>query len=152
MSEKMRIKKLFEDLFDGDPWLEVNLLHTLKAITAEQAARKIPNLPNSIWEIVQHVTSWRQNVLQRVQGTVIDTPASNYFEPVADTSREAWQQALETLKETQSQWLSFLSDMSEALFDALYPANNKTNYEHIHGIIQHDAYHLGQVVMMAKHF
>jgi len=152
MEEKWRIKKLFEDLFNGDPWLDVTLMGTLGSISAEQAARKQAHLPNSIWEIVQHVTHWRRNVLQRVQGQVIETPADNYFRPVTDSSVANWQRCIAELERSQEQWLQFLDGMDEADFDRLYPANNTTRYEHIQGIIQHDAYHLGQIVLMAKHF
>jgi uncharacterized damage-inducible protein DinB len=152
MKEKLRIKKLFEDLFDGDPWLDVTLMGTLGSIGAEQAAKKQANLPNSIWEIVHHVIHWRQNVLQRVQGQVIETPPDNYFRPIADPSLANWQHCIAELGRSQEHWLQFLEEMDEAQFDTPYAANNKTNYEHIHGIIQHDAYHLGQIVLMAKHF
>jgi hypothetical protein len=32
----------------------------------------------------------------------------------------------------------------------LYKSNGMTYYEYIHGVIQHDAYHLGQIVLLAK--
>ena len=104
---------------------------TLKDITAEQAYRKInPNL-NTIWEIVNHLIQWRKNILRRVQGETIITPDHNYFVPVIDPSEVAWAQSLQTLAKS-------------------HPNNNHTYYEHIHGIIQHDVYHLGQIVILKK--
>ena len=38
----------------------------------------------------------------------------------------------------------------ESDFDKIYPSNKMSYYEHIHGIIQHDAYHLGQIVLLTK--
>ena len=34
--------------------------------------------------------------------------------------------------------------------EKVYPNNGMSYYEHIQGIIQHDAYHLGQIVLLAK--
>jgi hypothetical protein len=31
-----------------------------------------------------------------------------------------------------------------------YSSNGMSYYEHIQGIVQHDAYHLGQIVLLAK--
>ncbi len=41
--------------------------------------------------------------------------------------------------------------VSTLSFEKIYPPEGQTYYEHIHGNIQHDAYHLGQIVMLAKH-
>ncbi len=152
MKENLRIKKLFEDLFAGEPWLDVNLVQTLEGIPWQQAAKKPAALPNSIWEIVNHIISWRENVLQRLQGKSIPTPEHNYFLPVEEHSEAAWNKSLLKLNESQAKWIHYLGEMDTTTFDTVYPANNKSAFEHIHGIIQHDAYHLGQIVLLAKHF
>ena len=150
MSESKRISNLYQSIYDGEPWLEVTLAHTLKDITAEQAYRKInPNL-NTIWEIVNHLIQWRRNILSRMQGETITTPDHNYFVPVVDPTELAWQQSLQTLAKTQESWNAFLANFDDADFTKIYANNNHTYYEHIHGIIQHDVYHLGQIVILKK--
>ncbi|QBZ98491.1 DinB family protein [Flavobacterium sangjuense] len=150
MQENKLIKKLFEDLFEGNPWLDVTILGTLKNVTAEKASGKFPPISNSIWEIVNHLIDWRLNVLQRVQGKVLITPNDNYFKPVKDTSQAAWEKTIERLQESQEKWLTFLEEMNTNTFSDIYPTNTMTYYEHIHGIIQHDAYHLGQISLLVK--
>ncbi len=150
MKENELIVKLFEDLYDGSPWIDVNITDTLKNITPEMAAKKSGDR-NSIWEIVNHLINWRLNVLQRVQGKTITTPSNNYFEPVHDTSQAAWESTLEKLDDSQLKWTGFLNDFDPDHFSKVYPSNNMSYYEHIHGIIQHDAYHLGQITLLAKH-
>lgn len=81
---------------------------------------------------------------------MIKTPDTNYFLPVKDTSENAWQHTLSLLEETQKRWEIFFADFSENDFSKKYPINNFTYYEHIHGILQHDAYHLGQIVLLTK--
>lgn len=150
MQETARLAKSFADLYHGDPWIDVTIMDTLAPITAAQAAQKvIPNW-NSIWQIVNHLISWRLNVLRRLQGETMVSPADNYFEPVQDTSDAAWQSTLRNLAESQQKWLDLLENFSENNFDTIYTANPLTYYEHIQGILQHDAYHLGQIVLLAK--
>lgn len=150
MKETDRIRQLFKDLFDGDPWLGVNVLSTLEGITAEKAAVKIAPGRNSIWEIVNHMTSWRRNVLRRFDGKVIPRPEHNYILPVEITTEEAWRESIERLKESQEQWLAFLETADEDSLASIYPGNQGSYYYHMHGILQHDAYHLGQIVMLTK--
>ena len=150
MRETKRITKLLVDIYNGSPWIDVNLSGTLKHITAGVAARKISPQWNSIWEIVNHLISWRLNVLQRVQDNVIATPANNYFSPIEDVSEAAWQETMKKLGDSQQQWMQLLKKFKKKDLEKNYPANGMSYYEHIQGIVQHDAYHLGQIVLLAK--
>ncbi|HKO77039.1 MAG TPA: DinB family protein [Flavobacterium sp.] len=150
MSESKRISNLYQSIYNGNPWLEVTLANTLKDITAEQAYRKINPDLNTIWEIVNHLIQWRRNILRRMQGEIITTPDHNYFVPVIDPSEVAWQQSLQNLAKSQELWNSFFESFDDKDFEKIYPNNNHTYYEHIHGIIQHDVYHLGQIVILKK--
>src|SRR5438477_3200529 len=101
MKETERIFKLFEDLYDGSPWIDSTLKGTLEPLTAEQAMKKILPNRNSIWEIVNHIISWRQTVLFRLQEKEVSVPDNNYFEPVMDISETAWRKTKQQLQESQ---------------------------------------------------
>ncbi|MCF6132172.1 DinB family protein [Flavobacterium wongokense] len=150
MTEQQRISSLFEKLYHGDPWIDINIVSTLSSLTAGEASKRVLPNCNTIWEITNHLISWRQNVLQRVHGNTLKTPSHNYFVEVKDTTEEAWTEVLKKLEETQSHWLHFLKNVKIEDFEKQYPVNNMTYYEHIQGIIQHDAYHLGQIVLLSK--
>lgn len=150
MKETKRIKKLFEDLYNGIPWIDVTIMDTLKNISAEQAAKKVTPGRNSIWQIVNHMIAWRENVLLRVQGNEVTAPNNNYFTQLEIISETEWQKALERLANSQDQWIRFLENFDESQFDRIYASNKMSYYEHIHGILQHDAYHLGQIVLLSK--
>ena len=151
MKEADRLISLFQKLYNGSPWIDVNLVATLSKITAGQAQKKaLPNA-NSIWEITNHLISWRKNVLQRVQGKQINTPDNNYFEPVKENSDKAWKETLNQLENTHKEWIDFLSKIETTQFENIYAGNEMTYYENIQGILQHDAYHLGQIVLLSKY-
>ena len=79
MKETKRIKKLFEDLYNGNPWIDVTIMDTSKKYFCGAGSKKIAAGRNSIWQIVNHMIAWRENVLLRVQGNEIITPNNNYF-------------------------------------------------------------------------
>lgn len=150
MEENSRIAQLFSAAYDGSPWIDVNLVETLQSISPKIAAQKIRPNSNSIWEIVNHLIAWRENVLQRVKGKIMTTPDHNYFTAIEDLSETAWQQSLQDLATSQENWIDFLRELDETALAKIYPKNNHTYYEHIHGILHHDAYHLGQIVLLKK--
>jgi uncharacterized damage-inducible protein DinB len=150
MKETQRLIRLFEAGYDGSPWIDVNLVDILQLVSAAQALKKTAPSSNSIWEITNHIISWRKNVLHRVKGKTIKTPAHNYFLAVKSSSSAAWKATLKELELTQSDWIAFLKSLKEAELEEVYAPNHLTYYEHIQGILQHDAYHLGQIVMLTK--
>lgn len=150
MRETKRIVSLFEKLYHGEPWIDVSIQGTLSGLSSAQAFhRPFPNC-NTIWEIVNHMIEWRANVLQRLRGKVIVTPSNNYISPITDHSEQAWNETLKRFESAQKDWLDYLNDVDEESFESIYSPNQMTYYEHIMGILQHDAYHLGQLVLLSK--
>ena len=150
MKEKERILSLFQKLYEGEPWIDINTKSTLSKISAARASARVLEKCNTIWEIVNHIINWRMVVLQRIKEIHVVTPDNNFFEPVIDTSESAWKNTLERLKDSQQQWITFLKTFKESDFEKLYQNKYMSYYEHIQGIIQHDAYHLGQITLLSK--
>jgi uncharacterized damage-inducible protein DinB len=150
MKETDRIIKLFDDLYQGTPWLDVTFMDTLKNMTPEQAARKIKPNWNSAWEVVNHVISWRLAILERIEGREVKSPEHNFFVPVTDQSQGAWNNTLARLQVSQDKWINYLRNFSEKEFDVVPDKKPYSKYELIHGILQHDAYHLGQIRVLTK--
>lgn len=150
MKETERISRLFEELYTGHPWLDVTVMDTLKSLDADKAALKIKPGWNSIWEIVNHVISWKLAVMQRMDGHSEKSPDNNFFLPVSDTTASAWNSTIERLMDTEEKWLKFINKFSAPQLEEVPDVRPFTRYELIHGILQHDAYHLGQIRLLVK--
>jgi hypothetical protein len=85
-----------------------------------------------------------------MKGNIIPTPAHNYFVPVNDHSEQAWQSTLNDLKETQEEWMAFLTAFDIKDYDKMNETNQLSYYDYMHGILHHDAYHLGQIILLLK--
>ena len=150
MEENERIVSLFEKLYNGEPWIDVPIRDTLLQITATQASsRPLPQC-NTIWEIVNHLIEWKVNVQQRLDGKILKTPDNNYISPVVDSSEKAWNETILRFDLVQKQWIDFLKKLDPIAYESIYTPNGMTYYEHILGVLQHDAYHLGQLVILSK--
>src|SRR6476660_8383136 len=150
MKEQEQLIKLFTDLFYCSSWIDVNIVNTLDEISAKEAATKPFPYFNSIWEIVNHMINWRETVLKRIQGENIESPEDNYFSSIRDRSEEAWQKTRERFRESQQQWLAEIKKMRRKELDLKHDFSPHSNYELLHGILQHDAYHLGQIRLQMK--
>jgi hypothetical protein len=82
VKESLRLVAEYEKLFDGSSWIDVNIMDTLKPLSAIQASSKPFRNANSIWQIVNHLVSWREAILKRLKDEAVAAPANNFFEPV----------------------------------------------------------------------
>ncbi len=73
----------------------MNIVDVLNKLTANEAQARLIENCNTIWEITNLLINCRLNVLQRLEGKVMVTPANKYFGNVANISDEAW---VDTLK------------------------------------------------------
>jgi uncharacterized damage-inducible protein DinB len=157
MSEADRLIDQFRRAHDGDPWHGSPLKANLKGITAEQAVTRPPNGAHSIWELVLHATGWRNEVARRATGAPAGEPQNGDWPAVGDPTPGDWKAALADLDASHARLIEAVKDMSDA--QLLKPTNDPRNrelgtgvtyYELLHGIVQHDAYHSGQIAIVRR--
>ena len=157
MSEAARLVDQFTRAHDGDPWHGSPLKAILKGVTAAQAARRPPNGAHSIWELVLHVTAWRNETARRAAGSPAGEPAEGDYPSVGDPTPGRWRAALAALDASHEHLVAAVRRMKDA--QLLEPTNDPrdrplgagvTYYELFHGIVQHDAYHAGQIALLKK--
>jgi uncharacterized damage-inducible protein DinB len=156
-SESQRLIDQFKRAHDGDPWHGSPVREILNGVTPELAARRPPNGAHSIWELVLHMTGWRNEVARRATGKPAGEPAGGDYPEVGAPTSARWKAALAALDASHAHLVTVVQDMSDD--DLLKPTNDPRNrplgtgvsyYELLHGIVQHDAYHAGQIAILKK--
>jgi uncharacterized damage-inducible protein DinB len=143
------IKKLLNDHYRGNPWIDVTISDTLNTVTAGDAALKVDNL-NSIWQITNHMIAWREKLLERIMDKSVEVPDNNFIYEVEDTSEKAWTDTIKKFERSQEDIISFLSKSNDMMLEKISPASGYSYFELAMAILLHDAYHLGQIVLIKK--
>lgn len=150
--EAGRIAQTLREAYAGPAWHGPAVRDILREITPGQAAgRPIPEV-HSIWEIVLHMTAWRQFVWHKLAGD----PAFDLASPEGDwpavenDSLPAWKATLTALERSQWQLLEALQSLPDARLAEMVPGRNYSYYKLLHGIIAHDLYHGGQIMLLKK--
>jgi len=151
MSEIQRIEDQLRRAFEGNAWHGPAVRELLADVTAAQAAgRPLPNA-HSIWEIVLHMATWERVVYRRLQGeTVVNLPMEQDWPPVRDSSEAAWHQAVRDLEQANHDLRAAIAQLTEARLADMAPGKDHSVYVMLHGIIQHDLYHAGQIAVLKK--
>jgi len=157
MNEIARIVDQLEREHAGDPWHGSPLSVILEGITWEQAAARPVAAAHSIWELVLHMAAWKNEVRHRLSGEPAREPEEGDWPAVGAVSPDTWTAALERLELAHRLLVSAVKDFPEQnlyipINDAReqVPGAGTTYYELLHGIVQHDVYHAGQIAVLKK--
>lgn len=142
----------------GGSWHGPSLDEALANVSFAQAvARPIPGA-HSIAELVHHAAGWMEEVRRRLDGAAPDMPARGDWPALPPGSEYEW-----------TAWLSDLAEAAQALDRALAefpverladtvgegahdaPLGSGVTYATmINGVIQHNVYHAGQILLLAR--
>jgi len=160
MAQATEIDRILDELsreFEGDPWHGSPTRDILRDVTAAQAAARPLPAAHSIWELVLHMIAWKNEVTRRLSGHPASEPLEGDWPPVGETTPERWTAALEDLGRSHRTLLAAVRELSEArlLEPTKDPRDRATgagvsHYVLLHGIVQHDVYHSGQIAMLKK--
>jgi uncharacterized damage-inducible protein DinB len=152
MTEIERILDQLKRAYDGNAWHGPSVREVLAGVTAEQAhARPLENA-HSIWELVHHIAVWEGAGRRRLAGDraaiAISTPED--WPPADDHSEAAWEQAKAALDRGHQALVEAIAEVAESRLDEPILEGMSTVYVTLHGVIQHDLYHAGQIAMLKK--
>jgi uncharacterized damage-inducible protein DinB len=151
MTETHRINGQLKRAYEGEAWHGPSLRELLDGVTAEQAAAKPIPKAHSIWELVNHIVAWEQIVRRRLEGeALVEIPDEMNFPPITDASDAAWQSALRSLEAGNKALRDGIKRIIDAKLEWTVPGTSYSNYFMLHGVIQHDLYHAGQIALLKK--
>ena len=149
-SEVERIRGELQRAFEGEAWHGPAVLELLRDVTAQQAAARPIADAHSIWELVLHIAAWENAGRRRLEGDRAELPDEENFPPVNDTSEAAWQRTIAELKIGHSKLCDAIAGLEESSLDEPILDGMRSVYITLHGVIQHDLYHAGQIALLKK--
>lgn len=151
MSRGQRVAEAIERSVSGPMWHGPALADLLDGVTAEQAAARPVATAHSIWEVVLHATAWAEIARERLAGSAkADPTPEEDWPPVRDRSPDAWRAAVERLKESHRELAAEAAQLDDATLIGRVPGKDHSVLVMYHGIVEHDAYHGGQIALLRK--
>ena len=150
MKETERIREQLNRAFAGGAWHGPGVLEILENVTASQAAARPIIGAHSIWELVLHIKAWEDACRRRLSGDRAELLDEEDWPPVAETSDEAWKNTLTALRENHQKFYEAIASVDDARLDQPILEGMTTVYATLHGAVQHDLYHAGQIAILKK--
>ncbi|MEO5579256.1 MAG: DinB family protein [Gemmatimonadaceae bacterium] len=134
----------------GDAWHGPSLIELLEGVTADDAMQRSIPVVHNIWEIVLHLTSWANIALRRIAGGQVQPFEDEDWPPTGEMTANRWWMARQELAESYERLRDITVAMTEARLDELAPQSERTIAMMLHGVVQHSAYHGGQIALLKK--
>jgi len=151
MSQAENLADLLERAFRGGAWHGPAVAEALSGVDAATAAARPIEGAHSIWEIVHHLTAWNEAPLRRLDGERLQNlPAERDFPPVTGVSADAWRAALVALEDAHAALHARVRDLADAQLDDPVVGSDPTVRGMLLGVLQHNTYHAGQIVLLRK--
>lgn len=150
MNEIERIADQIRRAYDGDAWHGPPLRAILADASAEVAAASPIRGAHSIREIVRHLTFWYDGVRRRLGGEVVDADEVVQWPDAVDADERAWQRELDDLERAHIALLGAVQALGVEDLENPVPGNSYNVYVLLHGLVQHNLYHAGQVALLKK--
>jgi len=140
------------DAYKGDPWFGRSAKALLAEVNEQTAFQRL-NGQHSIVELIWHMITWREFTIDRLQET--SETKIHFFEEddwrqLDHNNKTLWPQGLKKLDEIQNELISLLQKRNDDLLEKPVRERRYNFRKLLHGVIQHDIYHLGQIAYINK--
>lgn len=158
MNEVQRIADEIRRAVDGDPWHGPPAMRILQEVDFAVAGAHPLQDGHSIWEIVLHMTAWAREVHRRLGDSPPGEPLEGDWPTVGEMTAEAWRTAVGNLRLAHQELLNDLEKMPESRLWEIVGGESRDRaagtgirfYVMLHGLVQHDAYHVAQIATLRK--
>ncbi|MFN8580252.1 MAG: DinB family protein [Gemmatimonadaceae bacterium] len=145
-------------MYEGRAWHGPSIREALDGVTLELATKRVGQSSHSIYDLVHHMAAWIGEVHARVGGRPPQYPTEGDFPSRVSTPTEAdWKAVCDRLDTQQATLLADLEFLDPARLSDLVGTANAPSLgtgpsvlAMLHGLIQHNAYHAGQVVLIRR--
>ena len=144
------IERILDQLnrgYGGEAWHGPALRELLEDVTEEEAkAHPVAGL-HSIIELVSHIRATMDLVSTRLAGTPRELTTE---EDWSDMTKTSWPAALEELDHAESRVCDAVARLTLEDLDKIVVGRSYTTYVMVHGLVQHNLYHAGQIAILKK--
>jgi len=143
-----------ENVLSGQPWYGEPIYDILSRITFESAYERQGHA-HTIIEIVMHMVSWTEEVIDRLNEKPASLPVSGNWPHPGEPDEQKWKMWIDDLKLVNVNLLQTIRDFPQDKWDEPTIDEREgepvTTYQDlIHGFIQHQVYHAGQIAVLLR--
>ena len=150
MTHGERLAAELRHAWNGNPWHGPSVAEILTRLSAREAAHRHVRGSHTPWELLRHLTTWVETPLRRFDDALHNPAETLDFPAPAEESDAQWQRDVAALGDAVERLARRVATMSDAELEAPVAERGYTYVRMVDGVVQHLAYHAGQIALLAK--
>lgn len=150
MKELDRIIDLLKRSVEGNAWHGPALMELIPGLSAVNAQKRPIENAHNIWEILNHVSVWINAAERMIQGETINLKPAEDWPEVKSGSQDEWDYTINLLNSRYQSLISILQNAEDDILNQQVAGRDYSTYILLHGVIQHNLYHAGQIALLNK--
>lgn len=143
---------MLQNTYNGAAWHGASVMEVINKISARQAFHESEHI-HRICELVQHMITWRVFACKRLEGDdQFEVSQNEDWKDFSTADSSIWESVKKDLGESQEKLINALEQANNDLLTELVEGKAYDYYTMIHGVIQHDLYHLGEIALLSREF
>ena len=147
------IKTQLELIYSGDPWYGNSIKSVMSSVNPELIFDSPESNMHSIAEIVAHMLAYRNFTEDRLKGSMKGPPKQEEtfdWRRFTPDKTIVWEIMINRLDSSHENLLTLLNQHGDSILDQKVTGKSYSFGYLLTGILQHDLYHLGQIVYVNK--
>ncbi|MCX2741523.1 DinB family protein [Pontibacter anaerobius] len=126
----------------------------LEGLTAAEAGQQVTGMPYTIWQLLDHLRFAQHDILDFCRNPDYKEPTwpDDYWPSTktAPPDEAALQQTLQAMANDLQEMIQLVQDPEKDLFEPFAHGQGQTLLREALLVAEHNAYHLGQIVLLRK--
>lgn len=150
MTETERIADQLVRSFEGNAWHGPAVKQVLENVSAEQALLRPIAGAHNIWELTLHIGAWENAAHRRLNGDRAELTDDEDWAALPARDASSWSATLAKLERTHEELVAAIRGLHDSRLEQPIVEGMSTVYVTLHGVIQHNLYHAGQIAILKK--
>jgi uncharacterized damage-inducible protein DinB len=144
-AETARLADQLRRSYHGSAWHGPSLSELLAGLTIEQASARPLAGAHSIHEIVEHIAFWERKALEALRGSPMPEEGDDW-----PSALQPWDSLLAELRKVTDDLTAAIEGFPTARLENIVLGRTYTFEFLMHGIVQDNLYHAGQIALLKK--
>lgn len=152
-SEKTIRELLLEQLEGKNAHVDFN--QAVQGLTYKQAGIKVEGIPHTVWELIEHIRIAQDDILDFCKNPNYeenDWPDDYWPKSSKPENKKAYERSIQAVRDGIEEMRGLIRDPENNLQAPLPHGHGQTLFREAMLIVDHNAYHIGQIVQIRRLF
>lgn len=152
MKDQDRVRELLLEQLSGRN-AHVDFKKSVDNLSITDVGVKPDNFPHTIWELVEHIRIAQHDIVAFSKDPNYkspDWPEGYWPDNNKPSDDEDWENTLKAIQEDHLEMVEIIKDENNDLLSPLEHGSGQTLFREAMLIVDHNAYHIGQIVLMRR--